>query len=187
MTDHELIFNPESLPMAPAALSVPDAPSGDGPSEEERREAAIDLGSRILHALRTTGEIPADVEERILAGGISAIAEEGQRAAIAAMEDRYAQENCAGREKALLMYLVGFMLCGVAALIIDGDTFCTVEELAAWLASRCRRSTAAFTRACHRLLDENHLLDPQLEAWLIAQGRRQDVQKWQAEIDAGML
>ena len=62
-----------------------------------------------------------------------------------------------------------------------------MEQLSAWLESRAKRSTAAFTRACHRLLDADHLLDPQLEAWLIALGRRQDVAKWQAEMDAGML
>ena len=85
------------------------------------------------------------------------------------------------------MYIVGFLLSGVTAFVTEGETFYTVEQLASWLEGRCKRSPAAFTRACHRLLDENHLLDPQLEAWLIALGRRQDVQKWQAEIDAGVL
>ena len=152
-----------------------------------RYAGASDLGGSLLQALRGTGVIPAHLDSLLRSGAASVLCEPGQQAALAAIECRYAAPDCAQRESMLLMYMAGYLLCGVAAFITGGETFYTVEELAAWLAARCRRSTAAFTQACHRLLDENHLLDPQLEAWLCAIGRRQEVARWQAEIDAGML
>lgn len=148
---------------------------------------AADLGGSLLQALRGTGSIPGHCDSLMMSGAASALADPAQQASLAALEARYAAPDCTHREKLLLMYMAGYLLCGVAAFITEGETFYTVEQLAAWLESRAKRSAAAFTHACHRLLDENHLLEPQLEAWLTAIGRRQDVMKWQAEIDAGML
>lgn len=148
---------------------------------------AIDLGGSMLQALRGTGSIPAHHDSLMMSGAASALADPAQQASLAALETRYAAPDCTLREKLLLLYMAGFLLCGVAAFTVEGETFYTVEQLAAWLERKAKRSTAAFTHACHRLLDEDHLLDPQLEAWLTAIGRRQDVMKWQAEIDAGML
>lgn len=152
-----------------------------------RYASAIDLGDSLLQALRGTGTIPAHFDSLMSSAAASVFAEEGQQPGLRGLEERCAQPDCTMREKTCLMYMVGFLLCGSAALVMEGETFYTVEQLGAWLESRARRSTAAFTRACHRLLDADHLLDPQLEAWLIALGRRQDVTKWQAEMDAGML
>jgi len=147
----------------------------------------IDLGSSLLQALRGTGMIPAHCDSLLMSAAASLFAEEAQRPGLAALEARYAAPDCTMREKTCLMYMVGFLLCGTAALVLEGETFYTVEQLASWLEGRAKRSSAAFTRACHRLLDADHLLDPQLEAWLIALGRRQDVALWQAEMDAGIL
>ena len=152
-----------------------------------RYAGASDLGGSLLQALRGTGAIPQHLDSLLRSGAASVFGEPAQHEALAAIEARYAAPDCVLRERLLLMYMVGFLLGGVAAFVMNGETFYTVEELADWLEACCRRSPAAFTRACHRLLDENHLLAPQLEAWLTALGRRQDVQKWQAEIDAGML
>ena len=146
-----------------------------------------DLGVSLLQALRGTGTIPAHCDSLLMSGAASLFADDAQRGGLSALETRYAAPDCTLREKLCLMYMVGFLLCGTAAFVMEGETFYTVEQLAAWLESRGRRSTAAFTRACHRLLDENHLLDPQLEAWLTAIGRRQQVAQWQAEMDVGML
>lgn len=146
-----------------------------------------DLGMSLLQALRGTGVIPAHCDSLLMSGASSLFADDTQREGLSALEKRYADPDCPMREKLCLMYMVGFLLCGTAAFVMEGETFYTVEQLAAWLESRSRKSTAAFTRACHRLLDEDHLLDPQLEAWLTAIGRRQQVAQWQAEMDAGML
>lgn len=147
----------------------------------------IDLGSSLLQALRGTGTIPAHFDSLMMSGAASVFAEETHRPGLRGLEARYAAPDCTLRERTCLMYMVGFLLCGTAALVMEGETFLTVEQLSAWLEARAKRSAAAFTRACHRLLDADHLLDPQAEAWLIALGRRQDVAKWQAEMDAGML
>lgn len=152
-----------------------------------RYASAADLGSSLLQALRGTGMIPAHFDSLMLGGAVSVFAEEEQKPGLRGLEARYAAPDCVPREKTCLMYLVGFLLCGTAALVMEEETFYTVAQLAAWLQARAKRSGTAFTRACHRLLDADHLLDPQLEAWLIALGHRQDVTKWQAEMDAGML
>lgn len=152
-----------------------------------RYASAADLGSSLLQALRGTGMIPAHFDSLMLGGAVSVFAEEEHKPGLRGLEARYAAPDCVPREKTCLMYLVGFLLCGTAALVMEEETFYTVAQLAAWLQARAKRSGPAFTRACHRLLDADHLLDPQLEAWLIALGHRQDVAKWQAEMDAGML
>ena len=152
-----------------------------------RYASAQDLGGSLLQALRGTGVIPAHCDSLMRSGAASLFADESQRAPLSALEARYAAPDCSPREQTLLMYMVGFLLSGVAAFVLEEETFYTVEQLAGWLEARAKRSAAAFTRACHRLLDEDYLLDPQLEAWLIALGRRQDVALWQAEIEAGML
>lgn len=151
-----------------------------------RYASAQDLGGSLLQALRGTGVIPAHCDSLMRSGAASLFADESQRAPLSALESRCAAPDCSVREQTLLTYMVGFLLSGVAAFVLEDETFYTVEQLAGWLEARARRS-AAFSRACHRLLDEDFLLDPQLEAWLIALGRRQDVALWQAEIEAGML
>lgn len=152
-----------------------------------RYEGAADLGGSLLQALRGTGVIPAHCDSLVMSGAASVFADDAQRPALQAIEARYAAPDCTLREKTLLMYIIGFLLSGVAAFVMEGETFYTVPQLSAWLEARAKRSSAAFTHACHRLLDENHLLDPQLEAWLCAIGCRQEVARWQAEIDEGML
>lgn len=152
-----------------------------------RYSDAADLGGSLLQALRGTGTLPPHFSGLMTGGAASVFVDPSRRAGLQALESRCAAPDCSPREQMLLAYMAGFLLSGVAAFVTEGETFYTVEELAAWLESRARRSIAAFSRACHRLLDENHLLDPQLEAWLIAIGRRQDVARWQTEIDAGML
>ncbi len=152
-----------------------------------RYASSADLGGSLLQALRGAGVIPAHCDSLLISGAASVFAEEEQRPALEAIEGRYAAPDCMPREKTLLMYMAGYLLTGIAAFVMEGETFYTVEDLSAWLVSRSKRSSAAFTQACHRLLDENHLPDPQLEAWLSAIGRRQDVRRWQEEIDAGML
>lgn len=145
---------------------------------------AIDLGASLLQALRGSGAIPAHFSSLLTSGAVALFAPETQRMGLASLAERCAAADCTQRELLCLMYLVGYLLCGVPALVMEGETFYTVAELAQWLEARCRRSSAAFTRACHRLLDADGLLDPQLEAWLIALGHHADVAKWQAESDA---
>lgn len=145
---------------------------------------AIDLGASLLQALRGSGVIPAHFSSLMTSGAVALFAPENQRMGLESLASRCADADCTQRELLCLMYLVGYLLCGVPALVMEGETFFTVAELAQWLEARCRRSSAAFTRACHRLLDADGLLDPQLEAWLIALGHHADVVKWQAESDA---
>lgn len=152
-----------------------------------RYASAEDLGGSMLQALRGTGAIPAHVDSLMVSGAAAVFAAPAQKEGLAAIGARCAAPDCSMREKTLLTYMTGYLLSGVAAFVMEGETFYTVEDLGAWLENRCKRSPAAFTRACHRLLDESNQLDPQLEAWLIALGRRQDVAKWQSEMDAGML
>ena len=152
-----------------------------------RYASAEDLGGSMLQALRGTGAVPAHVDSLMVSGAAAVFAAPAQKEGLAAIGARCAAPDCSMREKTLLTYMTGYLLSGVAAFVMEGETFYTVEDLGAWLENRCKRSPAAFTRACHRLLDESNQLDPQLEAWLIALGRRQDVAKWQSEMDAGML
>ena len=102
--------------------------------------------------------------------------------AAAAIEDSYALEQISRTGKRRTYYLMAYMLSGQKLLLLDGEQFRTVGELANYMRDVLDTSMERFEALCHRLVDYDGNLDLQLEAWLIAIGRQNEIEQWRASI-----
>lgn len=82
------------------------------------------------------------------------------------------------------LYLMGYLLSGQKFLLLDGNRIRTTGELAAYMRSLLADSFKKFEGLCHRLADVDGSLSPQLEAWLIAIGKREELGRWSDAMNA---
>ena len=97
--------------------------------------------------------------------------------AVKGVEDEYKIADTQ-REKNKALYLMAYMLSGQKLMYIQGRTFRTVGELADYLKELLDESYDRFEALCHELIDYDDHLDAQLECWLLALGKRQELTKW---------
>lgn len=103
--------------------------------------------------------------------------------AAAAIEDSYELEKTNGTDMRRTYYLMAYTLSGQKLLLLDGEQFRTVGELAGYMRSVLDESYDRFESLCHRLIDYDGNLDFQLETWLIAIGKQNEIDKWRASMN----
>lgn len=103
--------------------------------------------------------------------------------AAAAIEDSYELEKTNGTDMRRTYYLMAYTLSGQKLLLLDGEQFRTVGELAGYMRSVLEESYDRFESLCHRLIDYDGNLDFQLETWLIALGKQDEIDKWRASMN----
>lgn len=103
--------------------------------------------------------------------------------AAAAIEDSYELEKINGTDMRRTYYLMAYTLSGQKLLLLDGEQFRTVGELAGYMRSVLEESYDRFESLCHRLIDYDGNLDFQLETWLIALGKQDEIDKWRASMN----
>lgn len=103
--------------------------------------------------------------------------------AAAAIEDSYELEKANGTDMRRTYYLMAYTLSGQKLLLLDGEQFRTVGELAGYMRSVLEESYDRFESLCHRLIDYDGNLDFQLETWLIALGKQDEIDKWRASMN----
>ncbi|MGN0422540.1 MAG: protein kinase [Lachnospiraceae bacterium] len=103
--------------------------------------------------------------------------------AAAAIEDSYELEKTSGTDMRRTYYLMAYTLSGQKLLLLDGEQFRTVGELASYMRSVLEESYDRFESLCHRLIDYDGNLDFQLETWLIALGKQDEIDKWRASMN----
>ena len=64
----------------------------------------------------------------------------------------------------------------------DGKEFRTVGEFADYMKSLLDDSYDKFEEACHRLIDYDDNLDVQFESWLLALGKKKELNAWREAI-----
>ncbi len=103
---------------------------------------------------------------------------EALKKATAAIEDSYVLEK--GKHSDLLRtyYYMAYTLSGQKLLLLDNQQFRTVGELAGYMRECLDLSFDKFETLCHRLVDYDGNLDVQLETWLIAIGKKKEIDKW---------
>ena len=57
-----------------------------------------------------------------------------------------------------------------------------MEELAAYMQELFDLSYEEFENFCHKMIDGNDTLDVQLETWLIALGKRKELESWRRQL-----
>ena len=103
--------------------------------------------------------------------------------AAAAIEDSYELEKTNGTDMRRTYYLMAYTLSGQKLLLLDGEQFRTVGELAGYMRSVLDESYDRFESLCHRLIDYDGNLDFQLETWLIAIGKQNEIDKWRQSMN----
>jgi len=103
--------------------------------------------------------------------------------AAAAIEDSYELEKTNGTDMRRTYYLMAYTLSGQKLLLLDGEQFRTIGELAGYMRIVLNESYDRFESLCHRLIDYDGNLDFQLETWLIAIGKQNEFDKWRASMN----
>lgn len=103
--------------------------------------------------------------------------------AAAAIEDSYELEKANGTDMLRTYFLMAYTLSGQKLLLLDGEQFRTVGELAGYMRSVLDESYDRFEALCHRLIDYDGNLDFQLETWLIAIGKQNELDKWRESLN----
>lgn len=147
------------------------------------------LGNEVLEALWKDNITKiAFVEELLQKGVLSQYVlcvdeNETQKAnAIKAIESSYRTFKNGNRQKTMNYYLLAYMLSGKKVLYKDGVEFSNVQELTGYLKKSLDHSYDEFEKLCHKLIDYNDNLDAQFESWLLALGKKKEIEQWRKSL-----
>ena len=86
------------------------------------------------------------------------------------------------REKLMNYYSMAYLLSGQKLLAIGEKRLKSVGELANYMKDILDSSYEEFEKFCHTLIDYDDTLDVQLESWLIALGKKNEIVAWRAQL-----
>ena len=109
-------------------------------------------------------------------------APEELQSAVAAIEESFLQYDHTERQRLMDYYLLGYLLSGRRVFSKDGNTFDTVDAIIEYLRELLALSYSSFEAYCESLIDESDELDAQLEAWLIAIGKKEQIDEWKKKL-----
>ena len=79
-------------------------------------------------------------------------------------------------------YLAAYFLTGKKELLAGGKKFSTAEKLVKYMNDLLDDSTEAFEEFCFNLINADNNLNEEFEAWLIALGKRNELQTWKQNL-----
>ena len=80
-------------------------------------------------------------------------------------------------------YTMAYLLSGQKLFAVGEKRLKSVAELTAYMKSLLDSSYEEFEAFCHSMIDYNDTLDVQLEAWLIALGKRNELETWRRNLN----
>ena len=101
--------------------------------------------------------------------------------AVKGLEDGHKMADTV-RAKKKNLYLMGYMLSGQKLMHFDGKDFRTVGEFADYMKELLDESYEKFEAVCHKLIDYEDNLDVQFESWLLALGKKKELNSWRDNI-----
>ena len=124
------------------------------------------------------------LSEKVLSQYVSIAAPENEKLkkAAEAIEDSYELERINGTDMRRTYYLMAYTLSGQKLLLLDGEQIRTCDELAEYMRRTLAESFGKFEQLCHRLVDYEGNLDLQLETWLMAIGKQDQLETWRASL-----
>ena len=108
----------------------------------------------------------------------------GLSAAASALETAHSLANRSKRDTLMNYYTMAYLLSGQKLFSIGNKQLKNVSELTAHMKSLLDSSYEEFEDFCHTLIDYDDTLDVQLEAWLIALGKRKELDAWRHSLNA---
>jgi len=79
-------------------------------------------------------------------------------------------------------YTMAYLVSGQKLFALGEKRLRSVEELRDHMKVLLARSYEALEEFCHSLIDYDDTLDVQLEAWLIALGKRDELEAWRQSL-----
>lgn len=101
--------------------------------------------------------------------------------AIKGLEDGYRIADTQ-RAKKKNLYLMAYMLSGQKLMHFGGKEFRTVGEFADYMKKLLDESYEKFEAMCHKLIDYEDNLDVQFESWLLALGKKKELDSWREKL-----
>ena len=106
----------------------------------------------------------------------------GLSAAASALETAHSLSNRSKRDTLMNYYTMAYLLSGQKLFSIGNKQLKNVSELTAHMKGLLDSSYEEFEDFCHSLIDYDDTLDVQLEAWLIALGKRKELETWRTQL-----
>lgn len=103
-------------------------------------------------------------------------------AAVSALETAHAVGNRNKRKRLMNYYTMAYLLSDRRIFRFGDKQFNNVTELAAHMKDLFASSYEEFETFCHKMIDSRDILDIQLETWLIAIGKRKELEAWRQQL-----
>ena len=103
-------------------------------------------------------------------------------AAAAALETAHSLDSRSKRDTMMNYYTMAYLLSGQKLYAIGEQRLKNVAELTAHMKGLLDSSYEEFEDFCHSLIGYDDTLDVQLEAWLIALGKRAELEAWRQQL-----
>ncbi|PNT92251.1 serine/threonine-protein kinase [Clostridium thermosuccinogenes] len=122
---------------------------------------------------------------RLLTNYLKKVKSKNERleAAASALETAHNVSNRNKRDQMMNYYTMAYLLSGQKLLAIGDKRLKNVAELTAYMKGLLDSSYEEFEDFCHMMIDYDDTLDVQLEAWLIALGKRKELDSWRHELN----
>lgn len=105
-------------------------------------------------------------------------------AASSALETAHNVGSRSKRDTMMNYYTMAYLLSGQKLFAIGDKRLKNVSELTAHMKGLLDSSYEEFEDFCHSMIDYDDTLDVQLEAWLIALGKRKELDAWRHSLNA---
>lgn len=102
--------------------------------------------------------------------------------AASALETAHNVGNRSKRDTIMNYYTMAYLLSGQKLFAIGEKRLKSVSELTAHMKGLLDSSYEEFEDFCHSMIDYDDTLDVQLEAWLIALGKRKELESWRKQL-----
>lgn len=106
----------------------------------------------------------------------------GLSAAASALETAHSLANKSKRDTLMNYYTMAYLLSGQKLFNVGDKQLKNIAELTAYMKALLGSSYEEFEDFCHTLIDYDDTLDVQLEAWLIALGKRKELDAWRTQL-----
>lgn len=103
-------------------------------------------------------------------------------AAVSALETAHNVGNRSKRDTMMNYYTMAYLLSGQKLFAIGEKRLKNVGELAMHMKGLLDSSYEEFEDFCHSMIEYDDTLDVQLEAWLIALGKRKELESWRNQL-----
>ncbi len=87
------------------------------------------------------------------------------------------------RDALMNYYTMAYLLSGQKLFNVDNKQLKNVAELSAYMKGLLDSSYEEFEDFCHKLIDYDDTLDVQFESWLIALGKRNELNLWREQLN----